>query len=147
MKVLLLEDVKNVGKKGEVIEAKDGYAKNFLIKEKVGVEATSEVLKQVAEKKAKIAKHEAKAEAEAKVLFEEIKSKKIIVKVKASENGKIFGAVTHKEISDEVKKQLKYDIDKKKIEIDPIKHLGIYKAELKLYKGIKAELKIEVIAL
>jgi len=147
MKVLLLEDVKNVGKKGEIIEAKDGYAKNFLLKEKVGVEATAEVLKQVADKKAKLAKQEAKAEADAKTLAIAIKDKKIIIKVKASENGKVFGAVTHKEISEELKKQLNYDIDRKKIEIDPIKSIGKYSAELKLFKGVKAELKIEVVSL
>jgi len=147
MKVLLLEDVKNVGRKGEVIEAKEGYAKNFLFKGKLGVEATAEVLKNVAEKKAKLAKQEAKAEEQAKKIAEEIKAKKIVIKIKAAENGKIFGAVTHKEISEELKKQLNYDIDKKKIEIDPIKSLGNYKAELKLFKGVKAELSIEVLGL
>lgn len=144
MKILLLEDVKNVGKKGQIIEAKDGYAKNFLIKEKKGVEATTEVLKQVEAKANKMAKQEAKAEAEAKQIALEIANKKIVISVKASEQGKVFGSVTHKEISEELKKQLNYDIDRKKIEVETIKNLGLYTAQLKLYKGVKASLSIEI---
>lgn len=146
MKVILLGDIKGVGKKDQVIEASDGYARNFLFPKNLAIEANSTNLSKLKSKQdsASFKKSEEKKNAE------EMKEKlsKIVLKinVKAGENGKIFGGVTAKEISEQLKKQYNYNIDKKKIDIkETIKTIGMFTIDLKLFEGVVGKLKIHII--
>ncbi|CCY99232.1 lSU ribosomal protein L9p [Clostridium sp. CAG:793] len=146
MKVILLENVKGVGKKDEIINANDGYARNFLFPKNLAIEANSTNLSKLKSKQdsASFKKSEEKKNAE------EMKEKlsKIVLKinVKAGENGKIFGGVTAKEISEQLKKQYNYNIDKKKIDIkETIKTIGMFTIDLKLFEGVVGKLKIHII--
>ena len=133
MKVILLEDVKSLGKKGEIVNVNDGYARNFILPKKLGLEATSKNLNDLKLQKQndeKVAQEKLDA---AKALAEEIKEKSITVKIQAGVEGKVFGSISSKEIATEAKKQLNMDIDKKKIVIpDAIKSLGTYNVNIKL---------------
>ena len=146
MKVILLEDVKSVGKKGELINASEGYAKNFLFPKKLAVEATKSnlndfELKQKAEVKRKQEELE-KAQELATALNEKI----VTIKVKTGGNGKLFGSVTNKEVADAIVEQTKLDIDKKKVSIgDPIKMLGERTATIKLHPKVSAEVTIKIV--
>ena len=145
MKVILLEDIKGVGKKDQIINAADGYARNFLFPKKKAVEANAENL---AKLKSREDSNNFKKSEDIKAA-EELKAKleKIVItiKVKAGENGKIYGGVTSKEIAEEIKKSYNIDIDKKKIKLeDTIKVLGIRNVEIKLYEGIVGSIKVEV---
>ena len=145
MKVILLENIKGVGKKDEIINASDGYARNFLFPKKLALEANNENLAKLKAKQASNDYRKDVEKQEAMKMAEKLKG--ILLKVKAGENGKIFGGVTAKEISDELKKQYNFDIDKKKIEIkDTIKTLGTITINIKLYEGIIGNLKVDVIS-
>jgi large subunit ribosomal protein L9 len=141
IKVILNTDVAGQGRKGDIVSVSEGYAKNFLLKGNKGIIATDEEMKKLEAKKAKAeAKHRAEtevAEAQAKILGE----KTLFMKVKAGENGKVFGSITHKEISEAIKSQFDMVIDKKKIDGN-IKKIGEHKIVLKLHKGVKANLKV-----
>ena len=146
MKVILLDNIKGVGKKDEIINANDGYARNFLLPQKKAVEANNANL---AKLKAKQDSNNFKKEEERKQA-EIVKSKieKILLKieVQAGENGKIFGGVTSKEISDQLKNKYNLDVDKKKIELkDTIKTLGMFEVNIKLFENVIAKLKVDVI--
>ena len=145
MKVILLQDIKNVGKKEQIIEANDGYARNYLFPKKLAIEATNDNLLKLKAKKTS-EENKKKAEIQAnKQIAAEIEKKELIIKVKAGENGKIFGGITSKEISEELKKQQKVDIDKKKIVIkETIKNLGRFTAEIKFGDGVNAKLTLNV---
>ena len=135
MKVIILQDTKNVGKKGEVKNVSDGYAKNFLIPKGLAKEAAD------AEKRAT-------DKASAEILKERLKTIEVKVKAKAGEGGKVFGSVTSKDISDALKDQFGIEIDKKKIVVNsPIKMLGEYTVETKLYQEVNGEVKVLVEAL
>ena len=146
MKMILLQDVKSVGKKGDLINASEGYAKNFLLPRKLAVEATKSnlndyELKQKAEAKRKQEELE-KAQATAK----ELEDKVVTIKVKTGGNGKLFGSVTNKEVAEEIVKQTKLDIDKKKIVLnDPIKAIGSFEVAVKLHKEVTAKLAVKVV--
>ena len=145
MKVILLEDVKSIGKKGEIIEASDGYAKNFLFKKKLGIEATADNRNNLKLQK----KHEEKVAAEnleaAQEFGKELAEQKVVVKMKAGENGKAFGSVSSKEIAEAVKEQMHLDIDKKKIQLkEQIKTLGTHIVSVKLHPEVTAELNVSV---
>lgn len=146
MKVILLQDIKNVGKKEEIINANDGYARNYLFPKKLAIEATNDNLAKLQAKKTSET-NKKKAEIEAnKEIAKKIEKIELIVKAKAGETGKIFGGITSKEISEELKKQYQFDIDKKKIVLkETIKKLGRFLAEIKFGEGINAQLKINVI--
>ena len=132
MKMILLQDVKSVGKKGDLINASEGYAKNFLLPRKLAVEAT----------KSNLNDYELKQKAEAK----ELEDKVVTIKVKTGGNGKLFGSVTNKEVAEEIVKQTKLDIDKKKVSIgDPIKMLGERTAVIKLHPKVTAEVKVKIV--
>ncbi|MHC1719108.1 MAG: 50S ribosomal protein L9 [Clostridiaceae bacterium] len=142
MKVILLKDVKGVGKKGEVINAADGYARNFLFPRKIAEQATDANMhilnnQKEAERRKKLAEVEA-----AQKLAQELSGKEIAIAVKTGENGRLFGSITGKDIADELKKQIGLDIDKKKIVIENIKQLGTYDAEIKLYPEISTKIKV-----
>ena len=145
MIVILKQDVQGTGRAGEVVKVSDGYARNMLIPRGMALEATEgnirSLEKQQALQKKKAAENKAHAEAQA----EDLKSKKVTLKAKAGEGGKLFGAITGKDISEALKDQLGYDIDKKKIELEnPIKNIGTYTATLKLYPEVKGTIKVEV---
>lgn len=145
MKVILLQDVKSLGKKGEIVNVNDGYARNFILPKKLGLEATSKNLNDLKLQKQndeKVAQEKLDA---AKALAEEIKEKSITVKIQAGVEGKVFGSISSKEIATEAKKQLNMDIDKKKIVIpDAIKSLGTYNVNIKLHKDVTATLTVKV---
>lgn len=145
MKVILLQDVKSLGKKGEIVNVNDGYARNFILPKKLGLEATSKNLNDLKLQKQndeKVAQEKLDA---AKALAEEIKEKSITVKIQAGVEGKVFGSISSKEIATEAKKQLNMDIDKKKIVIpDAIKSLGTYNVNIKLHKDVTATLAVKV---
>lgn len=145
MKVILLQDVKTVGKKGEIVDLSDGYAKNFIIKKKLGVEADAKNLNDLKLKKANDEKVAAQNLQDAKDFSKVIEEKTVLVKLKAGEGGRTFGSVSSKEISQEAKTQFDIDIDKKKIVLaEPIKSFGVFEVPVKLHPQVTATLKVKV---
>ena len=144
MKVILKQDIKNVGKKNEIINAADGYARNFLFPKGLAVPADNSNMNELKLKQKAEANQKAKDLENSKKLAEELKDKTLEISVKSGNNGKLFGGVTSKEISEELKKQLNVDIDKKKIQTDVIKQEGIYKVNLKLLEGVVATVNVHV---
>ena len=147
MKVILLSDIKGVGKKDQVIEASDGYARNYLFPKKLALEANTENMSKL---KARQNSNQFRKDTEKKQA-EEIAKKlngiMLKIKVRAGENGKIFGGVTSKEISEGLKRDYNIDIDKKKILLnETIKTIGTFTIDIKLYEGVIGKLKIDVIA-
>lgn len=144
MKVILLQDVKGQGKKGEVVDVNEGYARNFLIKKRLAEIATASKLNDLTQKKAAADYHKAEEVKATKALAAEIKGKSIIVKIKAGQNGKVFGSVTGANIADALQ-AAGYDVDKKKVVLpQPIKTLGTYDVELKLMEGISSKIAVVV---
>ena len=145
MKVILLDNIKGVGKKDEVINASDGYARNFLFPKNLAVEANKENMAKLQAKKDS-KQHQKDLEKEAAYeMMKKLKDITIKIPVKAGENGKIFGGVTAKEIAENLKSQCKMEIDKKKIILaEPIKTLGNFQVEIKLYEGVTGKLKVQV---
>ena len=147
MKVILLDNIKGVGKKDEIINATDGYARNYLLPKKLAVEANAENLSKLNNKKESAIYKKDQEKQNAEELAKKLKGIMLKIKVKAGENGKIFGGVTSKEISENLKSQYNFVVDKKKIELkDTIKTLGSFNVTVKLYEGILANLKVEVIS-
>ncbi len=145
MKIILLEDVKTLGKAGQVVEVSTGYARNMLIPKKLGVEATPKNLNDLKLKKAHEDKVAAENLAAAKELQEALEKGAVELKIKTGENGKVFGSVSSKEIAEAVKTQLGLDIDKKKIQLAaPIKELGEASIGVKLHPQVTASLKINI---
>ena len=147
MKIILLQDIKGVGKKDEVINASDGYARNFLLPKKMGVEANAEnMAKLQAQNSSKQFKKDTEKE-EAQKIADKLSKILMKVQVKAGENGKIFGGVSSKEIAENLEKQYNIKVDKKKIDLkETIKTLGMFTIEIKLYEGVVGKLKIDVIS-
>ena len=147
MKVILLSDIKGVGKKDQVIEASDGYARNFLFPKKLALEANAENMSKL---KAKQDSNKFKKDTErkqAEAIAEKLKGIMLRIKVKAGGNGKIFGGVTSKENSDSLKKEYGFDIDKKKIMLnETIKTVGVFTIDIKLFEGVIGKLKVDIIA-
>ena len=145
MKVILLQDVKQIGKKGDVIEASDGYARNFLFPRKLAQEGNDSNMhilnnKKENERKQKLAELEA-----AQKLAGDLKGKEITIKAKAGESGKLFGAITSKDVAELIKEQYKIEIDKKKIVMDTIKLAGGYEIEVKLYPEVSTKMKVIIV--
>lgn len=145
MKVILLENIKGVGKKDEIINASDGYARNFLFPKKLALEANNEnILKLKAKQNSAEFKRSTEKE-EAIKIKNKLQEITLQIKVKAGENGKIFGGVTAKEISENLKNQYKIEIDKKKIILkETIKTIGLKNVEIRLYEGVVGQLKLEI---
>ena len=145
MKVILTEDVKSLGKKGEIVEVSDGYARNFILKKKKGVKANSKNLNDLKLKKAnedKIAQEQYEAAVE---LGKKIEAGQIEVSIKTGEGGKAFGSIASKEIATEVKAQMGLDVDKKKVQLkDAIKTLGTHTVPVKLHPKVTVDLKVIV---
>ena len=145
MKVILLEDVKSLGKKGQIVNVSDGYARNMLLPKKLGVEATTKNMNDLKLQKA----HEEKVAQEnldaARAFAAELKDKEVVVTIKVGEGGRTFGSVSTKEISEAVKAQLGYDIDKKKMQLpNPIRELGTTIVSIRLHPKVTGELKVIV---
>ena len=146
MKVILLQDVKKLGKKGEIVEVSDGYGRNYLLARKLAVTGTSENLNDAKQKKA-AADHKAQvASDEALVLASELKKVELTIPVRIGEGGKVFGAVTGKDISDAAKKQYDLDLDKRKVEIkEPIKALGTFEVTIRVHPTITSVIKVHIV--
>lgn len=145
MQVILLQDVKGQGKKGQVIEVNEGYARNFLIKKGLAEAATSNKLNDIKQKKAAQEYHKAEELKAMQALAAEIKGKNFTVKIKAGQGGKVFGSVTAANISDAMQ-QAGYSVDKKKIVLSqPIKNVGEYDVDVKLMEGVASKIKVTVI--
>ena len=147
MKVILLENIKGVGKKDDIINANDGYARNFLFPKNKAVEANATNLAKLKAKQNSENHKKEVEKSEAENLKAKLENISLIIEVKAGENGKIFGGVTAKEVSDELKKQKNIDIDKKKILLkETIKTVGIFNVDVKLYEGVIGKIKVNIIA-
>ena len=145
MKVILLQDVKALGKKGEVVNVNDGYARNFILPKKLGVEANGKNLNDLKMQKNNEAKDAQEHLDAAKKLAEELKAGKVVLTMKVGEGGRTFGSVSSKEIAEAVKEQMHLDIDKKKIQLkEQIKTLGTHIVSVKLHPEVTAELKVSV---
>lgn len=144
MKVILLKDVKSMGKKGDIVNASDGYARNYLFPRGLAQEASEGNLhilnnKKEAERRQKLAEIEA-----AQKLAESLKGKEIKLTVKSGENGRLFGSITGKDIADELNKKFEVNVDKKKVVVETIRQLGTYDVEVKLYPEISTRIKLVV---
>ena len=145
MKVILLVDDRKLGKKGQIVEVNDGYARNYVLPKKVGMEATPKNLNDWKLKKAHEDKVAAEKLAEAKALAEELKDKKVTAKLKVGANGNTFGSVSSKEVAELIKKQLGYEFDKKKIIMkDAAKGIGGDQVGIKLHPEVTAEIMLDV---
>ena len=146
MEVVLLEDVKSLGKKGQVVKVNEGYARNFILPKKLGVEATTKNLNDLKLKKANEEKVAAQQLAAAKKLAEELEKASVTLAIKAGDNGKAFGSVSSKEIAKAIEEQLNLDIDKKKLVLpDPLKTFGTHEVPIKLHKDVTAKLAVKVV--
>jgi len=145
MKVILQEDVKSLGKKGQIVEVNDGYARNFLLPKKLGLEANGKNLNDLKLQKAneeKIAKQQLEA---ARQFASEMGTKQVIVKMRSGEGGRVFGSVSTKEIAQAAKAQCGLDVDKKKIQLaEPIKAFGVYEVTVKLHPKVNGTLRVKV---
>lgn len=146
MDIVLLEDVKALGKKGQIVKVNDGYARNFILPKKLGVEATTKNLNDLKLQKANDARLAAEQLAAARELAKKVEASPVTVSIKAGEGGRTFGSVSTKEIGKAVSDQLKLDIDKKKmVRTDPIKTLGTFEVPVKLHKDVTAKLTVKVV--
>ncbi len=144
MKVILKQDVKGLGKKGELVNASDGYARNFLFPKGLAAEANAQAMSELKNKQ-QAEKYRIDTEtAAAKATAESISGKTIHITAKAGQNGKLFGSVTSKEIAEKLKAEFGIETDKRKIIVDDIKQFGTYEFEIKLYQGISAKLYVMV---
>ncbi len=145
MKVILLEDIKNVGKKGDIIDANDGYARNYILPKKLGLEATPRNLNDLKLKKNNEEKVALKQLEDAKAVAKDLEDKAVIVRIKAGEGGRTFGSVSTKEIAAAFKEQYGMELDKKKIQVDEaIKSFGVYKVNIKLHPQVTGILTVKV---
>ncbi len=147
MEIILLEDVKSLGKKGQIVKINEGYARNFIIPKKLGLEANAKNLNDLKLQKAKAAKLAQEELDAAKALAKEVEAGKVMLTIKTGEGGRTFGAVSTKEIAAAVKTQMNLDIDKKKMHLpEAIKTLGTYEIPVKLHKDVTAKLAVVVTA-
>ena len=145
MKVLLKADVKALGKKNEIVEVSEGYARNFLFPRSFAVEATPGVLRGLQEVKSNEKKRDDKELTAAKALAEKLSAVKVEIRRKTGEGGKLFGSVAGKDIVEKLKEVAQLDIDRRKVELDdPIKSLGTYKVPVRLHQGVIAEIEVSV---
>lgn len=144
MKVILKQDVKNLGKKGELVNASDGYARNYLFPRGLAVEANASAMNDFNNKENAKKFHKQEEIKAAQADAAEIEGKTFKMTAKAGANGKLFGSVTAKDVSAQIKKELGLDIDKRKIAVEDIKQFGTYEAEVKIYQGISAKIYVQV---
>ena len=145
MKVVLLKDVKNMGKRDDILNVSDGYARNFLFPQKLAAEATPGTLKEIERKRAAQDAREAEMRAEAMAKAELLKNKVIVLQVKCGEKGRLYGSVTSAEVAEALEKQHGIKADKRKIELgDPIRETGIREISIWLYSGITTKMKLDI---
>ena len=145
MKVILLKDVKGTGKKGEIKEVSDGYARNFLLKKGAAVEATGTNMKDLDEKAKSKERKELIAYEEAVLLGKQMEEVNIVIEAKAGEGGRLFGSITSKEIAEQLKKQKNIDVDKRKISLDePIRSLGSRFVDIKIHQKVTTRIRVDV---
>lgn len=145
MKVILLEDVKSIGKKNEIVNVSDGYARNVIFKRNLGLEATPKNLNDLKLRQKNDDKVAAENLAAAEKFAKEIADKSVEIAIKVGQDGKVFGSVSTKEIATAAKEQLNYDLDKKKMQLkEPIKNVGTYLVPIRLHPKVTAELKVIV---
>lgn len=145
MKVLLLKDVKKLGKDGDIIEVSDGYAKNYLMPQKLGIEATKEVMNEWKLKKGSEANRKEQEKQAAVEMAARLSKEKVKLEVKGGEGGRLFGSITAKDIADAIEQQIGTKIDKKKIQLkDPIKNAGSYEVEVRLHPAATAKIGVQV---
>ena len=147
MKVILLQDVKGQGKKGDLINASDGYAKNFLLPKGLAIVADKSAINELEGKKSAAQFHKNQEEMRARELADNLEGKKVTFKAKSGENGKLFGSITAQDVANEIKQQLHLEVDKKKLQLESIKTLGTTEAIVKVYPGMSAKVKVEVLPL
>lgn len=146
MKVIMLKDVKTLGKKGSVVEVSEGYARNYLIKNKVAVEATSDNMNVLKSQQGALMKRKERDYDEAKKLAEVMKKITLKFTVKAGEGGRLFGSVTAKDIAEKLNTEHKIEVDKKKVILDDaIKTAGVTEVEVKLYEGVNTKIKVQIV--
>ena len=146
MEVVLLEDVKALGKKGQIVKVNDGYARNFILPKKLGIEATAKNLNDLKLQKANEARVAAEQLEAAKELGAKLSEATITLSIRAGEGGRAFGSVSGKEISAAIKNQLGYDIDKKKLVLpEPLKTFGSHEVPIKLHKDVTAKMNVKVV--
>lgn len=144
MEVILNQDVKSLGKKGEKVSVAEGYARNFLFPRKLAVEVSAQAITELKNRESSN-QHKIDTDiANAKAAAAKLNGKELKVIAKAGSNGKLFGSVTSKEVASEIKKQLGIDVDKRKVIMNDIKSFGTFEAEIKLYQGISAKLSVVV---
>lgn len=147
MKVILQEEVKKLGKKGDVIEVSEGYARNFLLPKKLAVEATATNVNSITQQKASEARKQQRAIDEAKLMAAQLSKLEVTIAVKTGEGGKLFGAVTVKDVADALNAQHKIELDKRKIELkDAIKATGTYPVTIKVHPEITSRIQVHIIA-
>ncbi len=144
MKLILNADVKDLGKKGELVNVSDGYAKNFLIPRKLAVVADANAMNELKNREASKAYHLAVEKANAEEAAKFLEGKSVKISAKAGANGRLFGSVTSKEIAEQIKKQFNIDVDKKKVVAEDIRSFGTYECTVKVYTGISAKVFIVV---
>lgn len=145
MEVILSEDVKSLGKKGDIVKVSDGYARNFILPRKLGVEKTAKSLNELKQQKAAEEKRQQTIFEEAKALAAQLESGSVMLKMKGGEGGRTFGSVSTKEITGAIKEQLKLEVDKKKIQLaEPIRNFGTYHVPVRLHPKVTAEVTIKV---
>ena len=146
MQIVLLEDVKSLGKKGELVKVSEGYARNFILPKKLGVEATSKNLNDLKLKKANEEKVAAKQLADARELAGKLEKSSVTLAIKAGDNGKAFVSVSGKEIGKAIQEQLGLDVDKKKLVLpEPLKTFGTHEVPIKLHREVTAKLAVKVV--
>lgn len=144
MKVILKQDVKSLGKKGELVNASDGYARNFLFPKGLAIEANASAMNDFNNKESAKKFHKAEEIKAAQQLADKLEGKTFCLKAKAGANGKLFGSVTSKDVAAEIRKTLSVDIDKRKINMEDVKAFGTVQAEIKVYQGISAKVFVQV---
>ena len=147
MKVILKEDVKKLGQKGDLVNVAEGYARNFLFPRNLAIEASGGNLKSWKQEQKVLEKRQEREEDDAKKLAGKLEGKSVKLAVKVGEGGRLFGSVTSKDLAAAISKQLKLKVDRKKIELgDPLKTLGSHRVRVKLYPGVEAEVTAELVA-
>lgn len=144
MKVVLLQDVKGQGKKGDIVNVSDGYARNFLFAKKLAVEATNSALNDLKGKNEAFAYKKETELSEAKAMQEKLETLKVVLTAKAGANDRLFGSITNKDVAEALLNQHHVKIDKRRFEMDDIKSLGAYTVSIKLYPDVVGKLKVEV---
>lgn len=146
MKVILLQDVKNLGKKNDLVEVAEGYARNYLIPRGLAAEASAANLRQREQTLKTQSRKRQREEDQARAIADKLKERTIVVTVKAGEGGRLFGSVTSADIARELERQLSVTVDKRRIELEePIKAVGTYRIPVKLYPGVQATLAVQVV--